>query len=115
MFQKFFLLTLLTTVTSLAIAADQCTTWGCISTIKTLQLNSAGTIYIDVPLDKTPVNCTPYVKTYFVISKSNPYYKEVYATLLSAYLTKSKIQLRVVEGSPNCEIAYVTLSTSFEN
>jgi len=115
MLNKLYIFTLLFFVTSNAIAADQCTTWGCISSIKTLKLNSAGTIHIDVPLDKSTVNCTLSGNAYFTVSKTAPFYKEVYATLLSAYLTKSKIQLRVVEGSSNCEISYVTLSTVYGN
>ncbi len=93
--------------------ADECTSAGCISTIESLYTNSSGLIYISTPLDETKANCTAYAGNYFVLNPESPNAKEIYSSLLAAYMSDSKIQLRINEGSPNCELAYVRLNKNF--
>ena len=93
--------------------ADSCASWGCISTIEHLVTNAEGNIYIDTPLDESVANCTRYADTYFVLNSNSKNSDKIYSTLLAAYISKSKVQLRIIEGSPNCEIGYVSQSTKF--
>ena len=95
--------------TTIAVA-DQCGTWGCTSTVETLYTNANGYIYVSTPLDETAANCTIYPGGYFVLQPTAQNADKIYSSLLSAYMSNSKIQIRIVEGSPICEIAYVTLS-----
>ena len=94
--------------------ADECTTWGCISTVDSLYTNANGQIYVSTPLDETKADCTVYAGGYFVLNPNAQNKKEIYATLLAAYMAGRKVQLRIVEGSPDCELSYVRLKTSFD-
>lgn len=114
MLKRIYTLVLFICITMQVNAADQCTTWGCISRIENLVLQDSGRILINTPLDQSSVNCKLYGNTYFVVSPEQPKYKEFYSMLLSAYLTKSKIQLRIVEGSTNCEVAYIRMSNAYK-
>ncbi len=89
---------------------DQCASWGCISTIENLYTNTNGHIYVSTPLDETLANCTVYPGNYFVLMPDSQNAEKVYSSLLAAYMSNSKIQLRIIEGSPICELAYVKLS-----
>lgn len=105
---------LLITVTSFsAFAADKCTTWGCISTIEELHTNANGDTYIGTPLDETSANCTLISSNRFTLKSDAVNAKEIYSSLLAAYMSDSKIQLRIIEGSAGCELAYVRLSKTF--
>lgn len=99
-------------VSSLSIA-DECASWGCTSTIETLYTNISGLVLVSTPLDETKANCTVYPGSYFVLNTDAQNGKEVYSSLLAAYMSNSKIQLRITEGSPNCELTYVRLSKKF--
>ena len=94
--------------------ADECASWGCVSTIESLYTNASGLIYVSTPLDETKANCTVYPGNYFVLNPNAQNKKEIYSSLLAAYMAGRKIQLRVVEGSPNCELSYVRLHTNFD-
>ena len=93
--------------------ADSCSSTGCTSTIEQLYTNADGLIFVSTPLDETAANCTVYPGDYFVLSPTAGNAKEVYSSLLAAYMSNSKIQLRIKEGSSNCEIAYVRLNKNF--
>ncbi|MBN3495879.1 hypothetical protein [Vibrio neptunius] len=92
-----------------ALSQDRCESWGCISTIETLYTNSNGDIYIGTPLDEKRANCTPVSGVYFSLNPSAANADEVYSSLLAAYMAGTKIQLRVKEEHPRCELSYVRL------
>jgi hypothetical protein len=94
-------------------AADQCTSWGCISTVANVVTNADGVIYVGTPLDESLANCTAVSGVYFTIDTTSGNAKEMYASVLAAYMSNKKIQLRVKEGHPLCELSYVNLSTDF--
>lgn len=93
--------------------ADQCASWGCTSTIEQLYTNANGLIYVSTPLDETKANCTVYAGSYFVLNPAAKNFSEVYSSLLAAYMSDSKVQLRIKEGSANCELSYVRLNKNF--
>lgn len=110
---KKFLVVILLAVVQPLFAADKCTTWGCISTIKTLYTNASGPVYIGTPLDETLANCKPVSDVYFKIEPSMKNFKELYAQLLAAYMSGSKIQLRVQENTDGCLLSYVRSDTAY--
>ncbi len=110
---KTLLLLVLLFSTSAFASDNYCATWGCVSTIKDFYTNTNGQVYINTPVDQSPVNCTQYPGGYFVLDPNFNNFDQIYSTLLAAYFSDSKIQLRVVEGSSNCLLAYVRLSKDF--
>jgi hypothetical protein len=95
---------------SFSAASNQCASWGCTATIETLYTNVDGDIYIGTPGDEKLTNCTPVSGVYFTLNPSAVNAKEVYSSILAAYMANEKIQLRIKEGSSNCELAYVKLA-----
>ena len=91
------------------LAANQCASWGCKAKISVLYTSVNGSIYIGTPFDEKAANCTPVAGVYFTLNANGITAKEVYSSLLAAYMSGKEISLRIVEGSSNCELAYVTL------
>jgi hypothetical protein len=94
-------------------ASDQCESWGCISSISVLYVRAEGNTLVGTPLDETLANCTPVSGKYFSLNPAAGNAKEIYSALLASYMSGKKIQLRVVEGSGQCELSYVRFSSSF--
>ncbi|WMS88497.1 hypothetical protein [Pleionea litopenaei] len=98
---------------SLPTMADECKSWGCVSTISELYTNADGRIYIGTPLDEKLANCTPISDIYFTLNPSSGNAKEIYSSLLAAFMANRKIQLRIKEGHAQCELSYVRLNVDF--
>ena len=93
--------------------ADECKSWGCISTLSEVYVTALSDIRIATPLDETLANCAPVSDKYFTIKQGAPNYEAMYSTVLAAYMADKKIQLRVKEGSSDCELSYIRLYTGF--
>lgn len=101
-------------IASTAIAsADYCTSWGCIGLVSELYTAADGDILVATPLNEGLVNCTPMFAGYFVLADGAKNKGHVYSTLLAANIANRKVQIKVVEGSPVCEIDYVRLDISY--
>lgn len=90
----------------------ECEKWGCIGKITEIYTNSDGEIYFGTEYNEKKANCTPVADVYFTLNPKSENAKEIYSSVLSAYMAGKKIQPRVKEGSQRCELAYVLLSTS---
>jgi len=55
------------------------------------------------------LNCTPVSGVYVTLKVSHPLFSESYAALLDATINNKKVWLRVKDGSPDCELAYITV------
>jgi hypothetical protein len=55
------------------------------------------------------LTCTPVSGVYLTLKATHPMFKEIYASLLEATIHNRKVDLRVIAGSPDCEIGYVVL------
>lgn len=112
--KKFFLVFLLIIGFNSNINAETniCSSSGCISKIEVFYVISSGKLYIGTPLDEKLANCTPVSGVYFTLSQTSTS-EMIFSTLLSAYMSNSTVQLRIKEGSDNCEISYVTLRKNF--
>ena len=96
-----------------SLSANACTASGCIATISELYTTADGVIYVSTPLDEKLANCTAVSDKYFTINPSSKNAKEMYSSVLAAYMSGKKIQLRVIEGHSQCQLAYVRLSVDF--
>lgn len=110
---KKFLATVFLILSQSVLAADRCESWGCISTVSELYTNHAGMVYVGTPLDETKANCTAHADVYFSLNPDDRNFKEMYSSILAAYMSGSKIQLRVKTGTSKCELSYVRLNTAF--
>lgn len=94
--------------------AGACSTSSCTATIQKFYVNASGVVYIQLNTtssDTSTLDCTLVSGVYFTIdpnSASN--FQAIYATLLAAGHTARAVTLRVVDGSPNCAIQYITES-----
>ncbi len=94
------------------VAANTCNNTGCISTISLLYTTANGPVYIGTPQDEKLANCTPVKNVYFTLNTNSKNAQEIYSTLLAAYMAGKKVKLRIIEGSSNCELSYVTLDST---
>ncbi|WP_421722716.1 hypothetical protein [Bacterioplanoides sp.] len=100
-------------VSSPAVSVDRCASWGCISTVSDLYTNADGLIYVGTPLDETLANCSAVLDVYFSINPESGNAEKMYSSILAAYVSGKKIQLRVKENNSKCELSYVRLSADF--
>lgn len=92
--------------------SQECSSSGCTSKITDLYTNTNGVIYIGTQGDETKANCIPVSGVYFTLTPSkSTNSKEVYSSMLAAFIADKKIQLRIKENTTNCELAYVRLSS----
>ena len=95
-------------ITALSVSANAvCASYGCTGTVTRLQVTSTGNIQVGIDGDATAMNCTPVANAYSEIDLTAAGGNAIYSALLTAHTTNKPILVRIVEGSSNCEIAYV--------
>ena len=80
--------------------------------IKLIYLGSSGNIYIQGPADSNNLNCSLHGKKYMTLkggTNPHPLFKEIYSTILTGVSLNKNLVLRVIVGSTNCEITYITM------
>lgn len=80
-----------------------------IEVVKSVYPSSTGDIYLEAPDDKTTLNCTLKEGQYMVLQSDHPLFREIYSTVLSALTSNKRLQVRIVEGSDNCQVSYVRM------
>ena len=93
-------------------ATDSCTTWGCFAKVTELYTNANANIYVRTDGDESKANCTLYGGAYFVLKADAKNKDLVYSSLLAAHMANKKIQIRIAENTPDCQISYVSLKES---
>ena len=109
MINRIFLFILLT-LSSTAYAANYCASSGCDSTISSLYVQADGNIFVGTDADETLANCTTVSSVYLTLTPSSTNNKELYSTLLAAFMADRAIYIRIVEGSTNCAIQYISFT-----
>ena len=90
-------------------ANAQCYGYYCSAVIQSLTVADTA-VYIQLTGGLSGLtNCTPYSSSYMTLPKDNPGFKDYYAALLGAYLSKQSVTLRPIDSSGNCSIAYIAL------
>ncbi len=85
-----------------------CTANGCFAvTVETVYITGTGTIHIGTSGDESTLDCTSPGNHYAVLGNTDPGKNSMYSALLTAKTTKQKVDIRIVNGSGNCKIAYI--------
>lgn len=79
--------------------------------IKSVYPTQGGKVYLEAPADKANLNCTLVEGYYMVLDPSHPLFKEIYSTVLTAMTAGKQFQVRIVENSSDCRVAYVRMWT----
>lgn len=96
-------------ITALSVGANaSCGSTGCYNVdITKLYVAGNGNIYIGTSGDEALLGCTSPGNTLMTILNAHPGKNAIYSLILTAKTTKQQLTIRTVEGSINCEIAYV--------
>ena len=68
---------------------------------------SNGQVYLEAPATAGNLNCTLFGGNKMVIKADNPNKNLYVASLLTGIALGNNIRVRIVEGSSDCEVAYV--------
>ncbi|MEM7765648.1 MAG: hypothetical protein AAF290_16400 [Pseudomonadota bacterium] len=60
--------------------------------------------------DKAALNCTLVSGHYMTLKTSHDNYDTLYATILTAITAGHELQVRISEGSSDCEVLYVRMT-----
>jgi hypothetical protein len=74
------------------------------------ELAATHDVWIQTTGLETGLSCTPDSGVWMKLRMEKAGSKEVYAMLLSAFMTDKPINIRVVQGSTDCWIAYAFMS-----
>lgn len=75
-----------------------------------LYVRAYGDVSIATSGTETSLNCTPGSDVYLRLHKSDSSSDFIYSALLAAQMANKKVTIRIVEGSPDCQISYITLA-----
>lgn len=91
------------------LAAAACNTYSCRAPITSLYINGSF-VWVELAIsdsDRSTINCALAEGIYFSLPETNPRFREIYAALVSAQARGTDVKLRVITGSPNCEVVYL--------
>lgn len=90
-------------------AQATCTSIGCDNEkITRLWVNASGSYYVETAGDISQLNCTPHGGIRMYLDGAKVGAESIYSLLLTAQsMDKPVARIRIIEGSSNCEIAYV--------
>lgn len=71
-----------------------------------MYINASGQLYIGTTGLETKLNCRPVADAYITLSTKAPGFDAIYASLLAYQLAGDPVNLRIIEGSQSCELAY---------
>lgn len=91
------------------VAFASCSTARCTGLIERLFFTSAGALYIATDGDERNLNCSAPGDVYITMTAESPVFNEQYAMLLTAMTLEQEVGLRIVEGSSNCALSYITI------
>lgn len=87
-----------------------CSGTACLNvTIVNVYTQADGEVYIQTSGDESLLSCTSPAGAYVHLKSTAAGKNAMYATLLSAYVTKRPITVQLVNGSPTCEISYLSM------
>ncbi|CCN49928.1 exported hypothetical protein [Vibrio nigripulchritudo MADA3029] len=90
-----------------------CSKIGCIGAGKDVLIsvypNSSGNIYLQAGVGREQLDCKLVEGHYMVLKATHPAFESVYSTVLTALASQKKLMVRIVNGSPNCEVSYVRM------
>jgi len=107
-YAKLFILLVLCPLTSIA---GTCDTIACTGKIIYLYPHGGnGSIYVEIDGNKEALNCNLTQGKYIVLKETSKLHSEIYSMLLAVTIAQKNIRIRIVENSPDCELAYTMLA-----
>lgn len=107
---KKLLTAILATGAMTAILNAGCAGTACLNvTIVNVYTQANGEVYIQTSGDESALSCTAPAGAYVHLKSTAAGKNAMYATLLSAFVTKQPITVQLVNGSPTCEISYLSM------
>lgn len=88
-----------------------CSTIVCRAQIVSFYFNG-GSVFVELGISeahKSEINCTLVENKYFTLTQGNSSFREIYAALLSADARDVEVELRIVEGSTNCQVGWAKM------
>lgn len=91
-------------------AYANCNTQSCLdSEVALLYINPVGDVYVKLNDEMSNTNCGVDPITYFKLERTHPAFNEIFSALLSTQMANKRIgQIRIVEGTSDCDIWYIT-------
>jgi len=77
--------------------------------VERLYITDNGLIYVATSGDETQLSCTAVSNVYVSLDTTVGNSNELYSTLLAAQLADKKVSMRLLLGSSNCTIRYMTI------
>lgn len=84
-----------------------CNTGSCTGTVKKLYMTGNGTMYVQIDGNAATLNCTAPGGVYMSLKEGDAGKNAMYSLLLTSQTTKKKVTVRIVEGSPDCRVAFI--------
>ncbi len=100
----------LSTTASATCSSGACYGVGAAAVVKVLAMTD-GNIMLHAPPEASNLNCTLHIGTYMMIHADNPSKKEIYAMLLTGIALGKYLFVRIIEGTPDCEVRYVRMDS----
>jgi hypothetical protein len=93
--------------------AGTCDSAGCTGKVKNLYPHGGtGHVYIEMDADNmSALNCTLFQGAFIVLKETNKRHAEIYSMLLTASVMGKDVRVRIIEGTPDCELIYTMLSS----
>ncbi len=96
-------------VLSMGVATATCTADRCINKIERIYLHPNGFLNVRTDGNQSALNCTLRDGEYLTLETSHSLFREYLAMLLTAKSSDLVSVIRIVGGSPRCEIDYIML------
>jgi len=71
--------------------------------------NASGSVYLQAGEGKENLDCNLVEGHYMVLKSDHPGFDVAYSTILTALISQKHLVVRIVDGSPHCEVAYVRM------
>lgn len=81
---------------------------GLITTLQTFG-NGGGPVYIGINADLSGLNCTLVNGSMLTLMPDQTNFRQIYASLLTAYAMQRPLVVRIGEGTTDCRVSYVSL------
>jgi hypothetical protein len=112
-FMKRFWLFMICAALAPSLANAECSASGC-ALVRVVQvyIEANGNLYIQTNGDETRTNCVPDSGVNLFLSGNATKFREVYELMLLSFREGKTLNIRIVEGSNPCEIAWVAMTTT---
>jgi len=77
--------------------------------VERLYVNANGVVYVATDGVETTLNCSPVSNIYLTLYHTDANFNAIYSTLLAAQLAGEKVGIRIIDGSSNCRVSYITI------